>query len=67
MLIDVKGWKAIGNRLQYDKIKKIKLLSSKKENDQEDGGKKDEKSQDKFDVGSQITLSSDKDDQLGLF
>ena len=67
LLIDVKGWKAIGNRLQYDKIKKIKLLSSKKENDQEDAGKKEEKNQDKFDVGSQITLSTDKDDQLGLF
>jgi topoisomerase-4 subunit A len=67
LLIDVKGWKAIGNRLQYDKIKKIKLLASNKENDQEDGGNKDDKAPEKFDVGSQITFSADKDDQLGLF
>jgi topoisomerase-4 subunit A len=27
--IEIKGWKAIGNRLTADKVKKIKLLSEK--------------------------------------
>ncbi len=67
LLIDMKGWKAIGNRLQYDNIKKIRLLTSKKENDQEVAVNKEGKSSEKFDAGSQIILSADKDDQLDLF
>jgi topoisomerase-4 subunit A len=55
MLIDVKGWKAIGNKLsQYD-VTKVKLLESKKE-------EKEYKSGDSVD----LDVEDDKE-QLGLF
>lgn len=57
MLIDVKGWKAIGNKLsQYD-VTKVKLLESKKE----------EKAKE-YKTGDSIDLDVDDDkEQLGLF
>ena len=57
MLIDVKGWKAIGNKLsQYD-VTKVKLLESKKE----------EKAKE-YKTGDSVELDVDEDkEQLGLF
>jgi topoisomerase-4 subunit A len=57
MLIDVKGWKAIGNKLsQYD-VTKVKLLESKKE----------EKAKE-YKTGDSVELDVDDDkEQLGLF
>jgi topoisomerase-4 subunit A len=71
MLIDVKGWRAIGNKLSQQKIQKVKLLAHKAENDLEkkiEGGKANAA----FEVGSTISLDvkkadPDKKDQLGLF
>jgi topoisomerase-4 subunit A len=57
MLIDVKGWKAIGNKLsQYD-VKKVKLIASKVEDDQE------------YKAGDTVDLNKEKDDesQINLF
>lgn len=59
MLIDVKGWKAIGNKLsQYD-VLKVSLAASKKE----------EEEKDEFSTGDTIDLSLPKkdDDQITLF
>ena len=71
MLIDVKGWRAIGNKLSQQKIQKVKLLANKAENDLE---KKIEgsKANAAFEVGSTISLDvkkadPNKEDQLGLF
>lgn len=57
MLIDVKGWKAIGNKLsQYD-VTKVKLLESKKE----------EKAKE-YKTGDSVEFDVDDDkEQLGLF
>jgi len=57
MLIDVKGWKAIGNKLsQYD-VTKVKLLESKKEEKPKE-----------FKSGDSVELDVDDDkEQLGLF
>lgn len=57
MLIDVKGWKAIGNKLsQYD-VTKVKLLESKKE-------EKDKE----YKTGDSVEFDVDDDkEQLGLF
>lgn len=57
MLIDVKGWKAIGNKLsQYD-VKKVKLIASKVEDDKE------------YKAGDTVDLNKEKDDesQINLF
>ncbi|AWW32807.1 DNA gyrase/topoisomerase IV subunit A [Echinicola strongylocentroti] len=67
MLIDVKGWKAVGNRLSSHAVKSIKLLEPvKKESPaQEQKGDKDS-----LEVGSTIDLKikdEDDEDQLGLF
>jgi topoisomerase IV subunit A len=40
-MIDVKGWKALGNKLNYDKILEIKLLESIPEEDSEDDDDKE--------------------------
>jgi topoisomerase-4 subunit A len=57
MLIDVKGWKAIGNKLsQYD-VTKVKLLESKKEEKPKE-----------YKTGDSIEFDVDDDkEQLGLF
>jgi topoisomerase IV subunit A len=66
ILIDVKGWKAIGNKLPIASVKKLKLIAAKKENDQVEEKKEAEKV---FNPGDQIILSPDKpeEDQLDLF
>jgi topoisomerase-4 subunit A len=63
LLIDVKGWKAQGNKLGFDKIKKVKLIAAKKEDDMVSGKKENLK------VGATVELSPKKTDeqQLGLF
>ena len=57
MLIDVKGWRAIGNKLSTHKVKNVKLLASKQADDVE--------------LKSTTTKSSqeetDEEDQLNLF
>lgn len=58
ILIDVKGWKSIGNRLSTNKIHSLKLVSNEKTSDEG-----------KFKVGSTIELDAKRkdDDQLKLF
>ncbi|MBN7816578.1 DNA gyrase/topoisomerase IV subunit A [Algoriphagus pacificus] len=71
MLIDVKGWKAIGNKLSTYQIKNLSLIESKKavEESEEDGEESDEDDDEQIEVGKTIDLSVKKDDeeQLGLF
>jgi len=58
ILIDVKGWKSIGNRLSTNEIHSLKLVSNQKEQENE-----------KYKVGSTINLGGKKndDDQLKMF
>lgn len=57
MLIDVKGWKAIGNKLSQYEVTKVILVA----------GAKDEESKD-FEVGDSVDLNlKDDEDQLNLF
>ncbi|RAI93916.1 DNA gyrase/topoisomerase IV subunit A [Algoriphagus yeomjeoni] len=73
MLIDVKGWKALGNKLSTYEIKSISLIESKKSDQSEetesDQDEDDSDADDDLEVGSTIDLSVKKDDeeQLGLF
>jgi len=70
MLIDVKGWKAIGNKLSSHTIKDINLIESKKSNSEDNSKEEDEIEEDEqIEVGKTIDLSVKKDDdeQLGLF
>jgi len=76
MLIDIKGWKALGNKLSTYPIKELKLLKSTKveniskgDSEGEDNPAADEN--DDLEVGSSIDLSikkeKDDEEQLGLF
>lgn len=70
MLIDVKGWKAIGNKLPQDNIKKVKLLAKKAEDDVEAQIKEKGEGENGFDPGTTVDLEikkKDDEDQLGLF
>ena len=80
MLIDVKGWKAIGNKLSSHPILDIQLISSVSESEEEeetasseteDSASTSEESTttEGFDVGSTVEFKVKKDDeeQLGLF
>jgi topoisomerase-4 subunit A len=73
MLIDIKGWKALGNKLSTYQVKDLSLIESKKSEvikETDDEGEENESdSNDDFEVGSKIDLSVKKDDdeQLGLF
>lgn len=75
MLIDVKGWKAIGNKLSIYPVKEISLMISEKGTEEESSEETEEsidgaKSPDQqIEVGSKIDLTPKKDDedQLGLF
>lgn len=77
MLIDVKGWRAIGNKMPQAGITKVKVLAN---NAAEDLEKKiqgnADANQDSYDVGATIDLdlkkkedteNKDENDQLGLF
>ena len=71
MLIDIKGWKALGNRLTNNKVLKVKLLASKVEDDIEKVVEEDKKTEgENIEAGTTIELStkpSKPDNQLGLF
>lgn len=72
MLIDVKGWKAIGNKVSSNPIKDIQLIESEnsKEGSSDDSTSSEEDASDEeLEVGSTIDLNVKKDDeeQLGLF
>ena len=83
MLIDVKGWKALGNKLSANEVKELKLIESEQVIDieaaveveqegQEEESSKEEPVVDQTDdleVGSTLTLTPKKgeDEQLGLF
>ena len=80
MLIDVKGWKALGNRLSANEVKELKLIESKQviEMDTAVGDEQEEESfneepltdlTDDLEVGSTLSLTPKKseDEQLGLF
>ncbi|MBC7390406.1 MAG: DNA gyrase/topoisomerase IV subunit A [Opitutaceae bacterium] len=71
MLIDVKGWKALGNKLSGNKIEKVVLLG-KEEIIEEPAISEDSEptiDPEKFDVGTSINLDVKKKDdgQMGLF
>lgn len=63
MLIDVKGWKSVGNRLSNHKVMDISLIESAKPE------KKTESSEKDIDSGESKDASGDDEDkeQLGLF
>lgn len=71
MLIDVKGWKAIGNKLSAHPVKDIQLIESEKSKteEQEESEEMDLDTEDQLEIGSTIDLSPKKEDdeQLGLF
>ena len=70
MFIDIKGWKAIGNRLTNNKVLKVKLLASKVEDDIEKVMEEEPLEDDNVAAGTTIELStkpSKPDNQLGLF
>jgi len=72
MLIDVKGWKALGNKLSTYPIKEVSLIAPKKSDEKtvdSDDEEIEDESEDQLDVGTTIDLSPKKDDeeQLGLF
>jgi topoisomerase-4 subunit A len=73
MLIDVKGWKAIGNKLSNYPIKDLTLLQSKVEVEPEstenDEASEDADGSDQLEIGSSIdlTVKNEDEDQLGLF
>jgi topoisomerase-4 subunit A len=71
MLIDVKGWKAIGNKLSTYTVKDIVLLQSEKSTETETSEETSEDSvtDQELEIGSTIDLSpkKDEDEQLGLF
>ena len=73
MLIDIKGWKALGNKLSTYEIKTLSLIESKKaekaEESDSDPDENEADADDDLEVGSTIDLKIKKDDeeQLGLF
>ncbi len=73
MLIDVKGWKAMGNKLSNQKITKVKILAVKPADDIEtdlEEEKADEETK-TFEAGTTVSLDVKKknntEEQLGLF
>lgn len=73
MLIDVKGWKAIGNKLSNYQIKDVSLLQSKNEVEpssiEKNQGSEASDQEDNLEIGSTIdlTIKNEDEDQLGLF
>ena len=69
MLIDVKGWKAIGNKLSQHPVEELSLISSSKE-EKDDASDKDPSEDEDLEIGSTVDLKvkkDDEEDQLGLF
>lgn len=76
MLIDVKGWKAIGNKLSTHEIKELQLIESEQvsepiaeEEVEVSNEELQEESSEDLEIGSTLTLTPKKgeDEQLGLF
>jgi topoisomerase-4 subunit A len=80
MLIDVKGWKAIGNKLSANEVKELKLIESEQvleqvdtkldeQEEETETAESPENQEDDLEVGSTLTLTPKKgeDEQLGLF
>lgn len=74
MLIDVKGWKAIGNKLSSHQVLEISLIQSEAKNSEEEASISDEDSPEPdtdLEVGSTVEFKIKKEeedkDQLGLF
>ncbi|MDF2157741.1 DNA gyrase/topoisomerase IV subunit A [Algoriphagus sp. CAU 1675] len=71
MLVDVKGWKAIGNKLSTHPIKELKLIEPvlKKEEAKNEESESTSGNEDELEIGSTIDLSpkNEDDEQLGLF
>ncbi|PZX54113.1 DNA gyrase/topoisomerase IV subunit A [Algoriphagus chordae] len=73
MLIDIKGWKALGNKLSTYEVKDLSLIESIKPEVKKESAKDendtDSESDDDIEIGTTIDLSVKKDDdeQLGLF
>ncbi|MEB2784069.1 DNA gyrase/topoisomerase IV subunit A [Algoriphagus persicinus] len=73
MLIDIKGWKAVGNKLSTYSVKDLSLIETKKTEVTKETEIEEEEaesdSDDDLEIGSTIDLSLKKDDeeQLGLF
>lgn len=75
MLIDVKGWKAIGNRLSSHEVVSLSLIESqpepKSENKSAESEAENDDVDDDLEIGSTVELKVKKDedgkDQLGLF
>jgi topoisomerase-4 subunit A len=68
MLIDVKGWKAIGNRLTSHQVIQIDALQNQSNKDTDDSEEIEEPDDD-IEIGSTVSFKLKKDDeeQLGLF
>jgi topoisomerase-4 subunit A len=70
MIIDVKGWKAMGNKLSSYPIKSLELIAQKKEEKQSSKEEGKHEDSDELEIGSTVDLSPKKDsdeEQLGLF
>jgi topoisomerase-4 subunit A len=80
MLIDVKGWKALGNRLSANEVKELKLIESEQVIEMEAAVGEEQEEEfsneeppvdltDDLEVGSTLSLTPKKseDEQLGLF
>ena len=70
MLIDVKGWKAIGNRLSSHKIMEVKLLDNSSQKNERVEGTDEGNEDEDIEIGSTVEFKIKKDDeeeQLGLF
>lgn len=70
MIIDVKGWKALGNKLSSYPIKSLELIAQKKEEKQASKEEVKDEDSDELEIGSTVDLSPKKDsdeEQLDLF
>ncbi|WP_192349760.1 DNA gyrase/topoisomerase IV subunit A [Algoriphagus sp. Y33] len=71
MLIDIKGWKALGNKLSTYQIKDLSLIPSKKAEASDEAGAEGDETDldDDLEIGSTIDppVNKDDEDQLGLF
>lgn len=69
MLIDVKGWKAIGNKLSSHPVIEVNLIESVKQEPGPVDEAADEAEADDLEIGDTIEfkIKKDEDEQLGLF
>lgn len=69
MLIDVKGWKAIGNKLSSHPVIEVNLIESVKQEPGPLDETADEAEADDLEIGDTIEfkIKKDEDEQLGLF